>query len=385
MFETPNENRIRYLSSKWMDGTITEEEKREYDRWYTSFKDHEVGDLSIEDMDLIKSRILNSLEKEQLGDELQSKATKKIKTSYLVAASVSLFVLISSCIYLILSDFSNQKNQLYSEIKPGKDKAILTFENGLTYDLDSLQANAIVKKSNFTIEKTKNGELKYSLISGYDDRIEEPVVNTVTTPVGGQYTLLLPDGSKVWLNAASSLKFSVPFSEESRDVELTGEAFFEVAKDNESPFSVITNHQKVEVLGTSFNVNAYEDEELSTTTLVEGKVKLSVPDHKDVILHPGEQGTIEKNKNVVVSSVDVQGFVAWKDGEFMFNNESIESLTRKVSRWYDVEFVFEANVQEIPIWGSVSRYEDIQKLLNVIELTGVAHFRIEGRRIYVMK
>jgi len=383
MPKIPNENRIQKLSIKWMNGTINEEEKQEYDLWYTSFEDDRVQDLSEEDIFLIKERLYESLKNSEFKDRLNIKRKPWKGISIMIAASVLLLILFGIYFHSFVP-FGKESDKLYSVIKPGRDKAILSFDNGTIYDLDSLEAGRVMEDNGVRIEKTDDGQLIYSVINT-DLKNELVLVNTVTTPQGGQYKIRLPDGSMVWLNAASSLKFPTVFNDEVRIVELSGEAYFEVSKNKDVPFKVLTNKETIEVLGTSFNVNSYENEKSSMTTLIEGKVKVSASNLNEKILSPGQQSIIIDGNDIQVHEVDIQEFIAWKNGEFIFNNESIESVMRKVARWYDVELVYEAEVKEVPIWGSVSRYENISEVLNIIELTGAAHFKIDGRRIYVMK
>lgn len=383
---------IQELSKKWLNGTITEMEKQEYDQWYSSFKDDEVYGLTEKDMEFLKDKVYKSivkkedLKKEKVEEKVDlARKTKRKSIVIMLAASISLFILSGSYLYFSNQVSKDSEKLLYVSIEPGKDKATLSLENGIVYDLDSLNAGEILQNNGVRIEKSEKGELIYSLIDTKCIDSKQALINTVATPRGGQYKLRLPDSSLVWLNAASSLKFPTIFAEDSRIVELSGEAYFEVSKDQNRPFKVLTGKETVEVLGTRFNVNSYDNEVTSMTTLVEGKVKVSIPDTESKILHPGQQISVHQKKGIKVYNVNIQEAVAWKNGEFMFNNEDIKSAMRKVSRWYDVEFVYETNVENVPIWGSISRYENIQEVLKIIELTEAAHFRIEGRRIYVMK
>jgi len=209
-------------------------------------------------------------------------------------------------------------------------------------------------------------------------------MNTVSTPKGGQFKIILPDGSLVWLNADSQLKFPSAFIGADRKVELEGEAYFEVAKNKSLPFKVITRKEEIEVLGTHFNVNSYGEEETSSIALLEGKVKVAISSTDFDFLAPGQQAVV-KNGSMTIHPVNLSEAVAWKNGEFMFNDENMKSVMQKIARWYDIEMVLAPQLENISIWGTVSKYEDIREVLKVIEMTGSVHFKIEGRRIYVTK
>ncbi|MNX85526.1 fec operon regulator FecR [compost metagenome] len=209
--------------------------------------------------------------------------------------------------------------------------------------------------------------------------------NTIETPKGGQYQLILPDGSKVWLNAASSLTFPTSFvSLKTRKVELIGEAYFEIAKNKTSPFIVKSAKQEVKVLGTHFNINSYADEQSTTTTLLEGSVNIvSLNKAENIILKPGQQSTLNNNK-INVTEINTEEAIAWKNGLFIFNDENIKSIMKKIARWYNVEITFKGNLDHVSFVGNYARNKDLESLLENIELTEKVHFKIEGRRIEVI-
>jgi ferric-dicitrate binding protein FerR (iron transport regulator) len=197
----------------------------------------------------------------------------------------------------------------------------------------------------------------------------------------------LPDGTNVWLNAMSELRFPVKFGTKERKVELIGEAYFEVAKNKEVPFKVLTAHQEIEVKGTHFNVNSYADENFARTTLLEGSVKISEPatPAKSWMLSPGEQAeTNKKTGQTVIANANLKGAVAWKNGYFLFNDEKLESIMAKIARWYDIEVVYEGNLEGRSLLGQIERSKNISSILNLLELTGNVHFKISGRRVVVM-
>jgi len=385
MSKIPTKKRIQELSQKWMNGTLSEQEKQEYDLWYSAFNDHEISDLTEEDFLSAKEAIYQSIvEKESLSPRLHL-PRKKRKMRIAFAACLTLFILFGSVLYFSQVTKRDNDQKVAVVIEPGRNQATLSLDNGTVFDLDSLKAGKVLHENGVKVEKTKEGELIYSTAAAAPEDEKEILMNTVSTPRGGQYKVQLPDGSRVWLNAASSLTFPSRFTKESRTVELAGEAYFEVTRNEDIPFRVRTKKETIEVLGTHFNVNSYADEPASITTLVEGKVKVSLPNAVSQILRPGQQSLVRTGDDIQVNEVDPFEIVAWKDGDFMFNNEALERAMRKVERWYNVEFVYEDNIGNVPIWGSVSRYEKIEEVLKVVELTEAAHFKIEGRRVYVMR
>ena len=331
-----------------------------------------------------KERIKASI-KNRLQHSMGTVAVKKPmpRMYWLAAASV---VLLLSVGLLILKNSvpakriftKNIHNKKY-EIKPGGNKAILTLADGSTVNLDDSAEGNISQQGLATVNKTGNGKLVYNLKG--KQPAGQALYNIATTPRGGQYQLVLSDGTKVWLNAASSIKFPVAFAGKERHVELTGEAYFEVAKNKNMPFTIAAKGGVIEVLGTHFNVSAYADEKHMVTTLLEGAVKLK-KDGKDALLKPGQQAiTADGESGYKVSDVNTDAAVAWKNGYFVFDNENIQSIMKKVSRWYDVDITYKEGVADQSFGGTVSRFSNVSELLKMLELTGTIHFTTEGRVI----
>jgi transmembrane sensor len=277
---------------------------------------------------------------------------------------------------------ASRQERYKNDIAPGANKAVLTLANGSVIVLDQTQNGILTKQGQTTISKVNNGLLAYKAFPSNSATIQ---YNTISTPKGGEYRVVLPDGTQVWLNAESSLKFPTAFVGKKRAVELIGEAYFEVAKNRKMPFNVSTKGVIIEVLGTHFNVNAYNDEATIKTTLLEGSVKLH-SGAGQVMLVPGQQSSFDKQTgSTAVMKVDTEEAIAWKNGNFTFASEDVQSTLRKVSRWYNVDIVYQQNVPKKAIWGTVSKFDNVSEVLKMIELTGVAHFEISGRRITVMK
>ena len=264
-------------------------------------------------------------------------------------------------------------------LAPGRNQAVLTLADGSTVLLDQVRKGLLAQQGGSQVQKTADGQLRYAAGEATTPTL---LFNTVATPRGGQYQLTLPDGSQVWLNAASSLRFPVAFAGAERRVELTGEAYFEVAKDARHPFKVTARGAEVTVLGTHFNVQAYDDEPALATTLLEGAVRLNLG-AQQALLRPGQQAQARPDGTIQVREVDVQHAVAWKNGYFVFNDEPIEAIMRQVARWYDVDVRCQGTLTNKDFNGKISRYKDAADVLRVLELTGAVHFTTEGRRITV--
>ena len=266
-----------------------------------------------------------------------------------------------------------------SPVLPGGNHAILTLADGTRIVLDSIQ-NGNIKGGNANINK-KGPLLVYDGSSGFETNA--PVTyNTLATPRGGQYQLVLPDGSKVWLNASSSIHFPTAFTGNQRDVELTGEAYFEVAKNKEKPFHVNVKGMQVEVLGTHFNVNAYGDEGNIKTSLLEGSVKIK-SGQASGLLKPGEQAILGGNVNKIeIKKADMSEVMAWKNGLFQFDDAGITTIMQEISRWYNVEIVYQGEIPVRRFEGKISRDAQLSDVLKILELSDVK-FKVEGRTIVV--
>ncbi|WP_316822399.1 FecR family protein [Pedobacter gandavensis] len=269
------------------------------------------------------------------------------------------------------------------DIPAAGNKAVLTLADGKVITLNEAAEGTLVNVAGMVIRKIGDGQLVYE-ISGK----QSGTYNTITTPKGGTYQVKLADGTNVWLNAASSIRFPTSFvSLKDRKIELIGEAYFEVSKDAKHPFKVHTAHQEVEVLGTHFNISSYADDADVRTTLLEGAVKVSSlrENGTQVILKPGQQLVLAQGK-IKINKADLEEVLAWKNGLFVFNDEPLEHIMRRVARWYGLEVVYEPGLDKNKLFGgSVSRFDHVSKVLRQLELTGGVHFKIEEGRIIAMK
>ncbi|MFB6456843.1 FecR family protein [Chitinophaga sp. Hz27] len=302
---------------------------------------------------------------------------KKKKVQYLRwAAAVVLFL--SAGIALALLTRKPASTIAGNIIRPGSDKAILTLADGSTIELGNHNSDSVIKTGVQVIQ------LDSSVISYANATGDQRSFNTLTTPRGAQFQVVLPDGSHVWLNAVSSLKYPVTFSNQHRTVELTGQAYFDVAPST-TPFIVKTGNTAIQVLGTGFDVMAYEEEGPVKTTLIKGSIAVQTGNSRKQ-LQPGEQVTYdEKTKDLISSHPSIEEVIAWKEGEFRFNGVSIIAIMRQLSRWYDVEIKYEGPLPTTAFSGTLSRKENVNQILYALEATEAAHFTIEGNTIVVRK
>jgi len=372
------------LYEKYLSGNCTREEQETIENYQDSIdldrhywiKD-QMGDQEVVKQ-TIHAELLSSIARQKRRQLL------KIRTWY--SAAALLLIILSTGLYFnrkteapVLAKTIPSRFQ--NDVSPGDNRAVLTLDDGSRINLDDAENGLLVSESNIEIKKVGIGQVQYT---GKPQSAQTVKYNTLTTPMGGQYQLILPDGSKVWLNAGSSLHFPTAFAGKERRVELKGEAYFEVAKNRDMPFKVFANDMEVKVLGTHFNVMAYEDEKSMNTTLLEGSVQVLNGSGR-VYLEPGEKAVLNKTSgNMNVSTADIEQAVAWKNGYFIFSDENIESIMRKVSRWYNVDVTFKGSMNNKDFVGTISRNKNVSELLRMLELTGAVHFSIEGRRIIVM-
>jgi len=381
------EREVKLLLAKYNSGNATSQEKNLLEMWYyNEFKNRDFDTEGL-DLDNLKSEIWHgTLQKSRL---IHRKSTGRYRRLYAVAAAT--VVLVSVGIYLYhISDTPVNRYTVAEltdpavDIKPGGNRATLTLADGRVIDLRDDKKGVIINTSSLTYNDGTE------IAKSEDTRGAN---HTITTPKGGQYRIVLPDGSRVWLNAASTLKYPSQFDSKERSVELIGEAYFEIEKSKladgktAKPFIVKSETQNVEVLGTHFNINAYADDPLTTTTLLEGSVNV-LSTGRPTMLIPGQQSVVQSGVKTKILSADIDKAIGWKNGEFIFYNERIEKVMKDIARWYDVEVIYQDDVKDKMMWGSVSKFENISKVLKMIELTGVVRFDIQiqegGRRVYVM-
>lgn len=379
------------LIEKYVAGNCTDAEKAMLHAWYlkTAAKDTDLPE---------ENEIEQALKEIGLTLPVQAENLPGIRKRRIwqVAAAVTLLCLSCAAYFFWLQQpVSRTGGNVYkNDVEPGGDKAVLILADGSKIDLSSAAVGELSTSSAASIVKTRDNRVVCREPELPDRNEDVPAFNTIGTPRGGQYRVVLPDGSRVWLNAASSIRFPAVFSRSERQVEITGEVYFEVAGKTmrtdtglvKVPFVVRAGDQLVEVLGTHFNINAYSTEEGIKTSLLEGSVRVSLPGRGGAaLLTPGEEArvSVERDRPIIVARTSSEEAVAWKNGLFKYNQTGIETIMRQVERWYDVEVVYEGRVPDKKFIGTIPRDLPLSKFLDIVSYTGV-NFRIEGRKITVI-
>ncbi|ODS84320.1 MAG: hypothetical protein ABS46_04145 [Cytophagaceae bacterium SCN 52-12] len=369
---------------KYLDGTATPEEKQFVEAWYGSFeKEPGILDNYPETgQELLEARMEQALRIHIDNDRPRSTwktITRNIRLGRVAAAAVLILSLAGSWYYFTNTGLREPAQTAMAagpDLAPGGNRAVLTLSNGKQIVLDSVSTGMLARQGNTVIHKVEDGLVSYT---GEGPRAGQDF-NTITAPAGGKYSVVLPDGSRVWLNAESSITFPTAFSPEERSVKISGEVYFEIAKDARRPFSVqVGALQKVRVLGTHFNINAYRDEGNITTTLLEGSVEvLASGDARPVMLKPGEQAALSGSGRINVrGDINTEEIVAWKNGMFQFEKADIETVMRQFSRWYNVDVIYEGPLPSKTFSGKIDRKVNASEALDILSFTGL-NFRIEA-------
>lgn len=381
------EAEFKNLLGKYLEGNCTKEELIALETWYIKEgnKDHIQDQGLNEAKEVIWNRLVA-----RSGTQLSEvqKQSKERSLYWKLGIASSILIVLTAGFYSYRAYRTSQTLKTSSvraeNILPGGNKAILTLSNGTKVVLDETHNGQLAKNSGIQIVKLSDGQLLYKM-SDRKNSMGSTEYNTIETPLGGQYQIILEDNTKVWLNAGSSLKYPVVFNAKRREVELTGEGYFEVSKDKQRRFLVKTETEQVEVFGTHFNINAYKNEHLVKTTLLEGSVKVSKKGTEgSAFLEPGQQSEFSKGKFQIIH-VDAEEAIAWKNGYFVFDNDDLKTALRKVARWYSVDIDYKEELGDVQIGGSVSKFSDVNKVLSVLHLTTGLNFKIEGRRLIVSR
>lgn len=328
---------------------------------------------------------------QELQQELQPSAVKVRRDFkwYKYAAAAAILLFFTPLLYLKMNkERPALRTAVEQDIQPGGNKAILTLANGKKISLTDAKNGELSKEAGIVITKSKDGELVYTAvpIRGTGNGQDEITYNSIETPKGGQYQVNLPDGTKVWLNASSSLKYPSSFaSVGERTVVLNGEAYFEVAHLASKPFKVKMKGYDVRVLGTSFNISNYENDGFLATSLLSGSVRVETKGEKNLVLVPGQQAYLDYNgQGIQVHTVDINNAVAWKNGDFVFEKAHIFSIMKKIERWYDISVVYRGDFKGFNFSGLVSRKQSLITVLNMLASTGKMKYKIDMERKEVM-
>lgn len=381
--------RYQELAQKWLDGSATPEEKEEFNNWYRESWDEEllVPDSRGANDEEYSNRLWGAISKE-IGREDGVKVYR-LPWRGLAAAAVVAGLLAFGGWFLFGNKSAGPGEEaiaVSADVLPGTDKATLTLGDGTTIELDSTSSGALSKGAGYVIHKT-GGELIYEELKGKEARV---TYNTIRIPRGGQFRLTLPDGSKVWLNSESSLRYPTVFIGKDRIVELNGEGYFEVARNvsggKSRPFKInVNNSEIVEVLGTSFNIMAYANERGIKTTLLKGSVKVDkIGTNISQVLKPGQQSVYtDRDGFQIRSDINAYDEISWKDGIISYRDADVQAIMRYLERWYDVKVVYEGEVPKRSFTGGFSRNFPLSRVLKVLELNDI-RFRFADRQITVL-
>ncbi|TMI62574.1 MAG: DUF4974 domain-containing protein [Bacteroidetes bacterium] len=310
------------------------------------------------------------------------------KRNWFRLAAAAVFVLAVIGAYLLVNQTPVEtpeanNRHITNDILPGGNKAVLTLSDRSDINLESVSNGTIITEGGTKISKLNDGQLVYNTL---EEKPTQVLYNTVKTPRGGQYQLILPDGSKVWLNSASSIRFPVSFTGDTRKVEISGEAYFEVAKNPSMPFKVnIDGKKEIEVLGTHFNIHSYGDDGTLKTTLLEGSVKVtSLKTGESKLITPGQQAQLNANGQIAINKADIDKVMAWKNGYFNFDGADTRIVMQVISRWYDVDVVYEGPIPQREFGGEIEKNLKLSQLLTILEKSDLK-FRLEGRKLVVLR
>lgn len=388
-----SEKELTDLIDRYLSGEVTEQEKRQVELWYESF-DKISMDYMTADRKKLKAYLRRSLKAVHLKIEGQKRkqrltinkpaaSTRRFRAA---AAAAAILLLIGGGIYLTGIYVRAPEEQLSQQrpeekIQPGGNKAILTLSSGRSIVLDSTSNGLITTQGGAKVIKSNKGQLTYQRVMSS----EEQLYNTITTPRGGQYQVILPDGSKVWLNSVSSIRFPTEFNGESRKIEITGEVYLEVAHDTRRPFIVSSRQVDITVLGTRFNIMAYEDEPAVTTTLVEGSVKISIPGNPaSRIIRPDQQASVDfGGREIKVTHVDAARVAGWIDGLLSLKECSVKEFMNQLSRWYDVDIEYSGKIPSQKFGGLINRNAPLPDVLSALDAGGI-HTKLQGKKLVVL-
>ena len=384
------------LLDRYNSGAATPEEKAIVESWYLKYKTGA--------SDLKQEVLLEDYEKgrKQLHQTIRYKDKEVIKLWPRIAVAASLLAFLAVGFYFFSSDKKHEaQKQMASETLLQPNAVTLTLADGRKVSLLDKNVGEIAQEEGLKIDQTADGQLVYTILDeGKDGRHNN--YNIIETPIGSQYAVVLPDGSKIWLSSASKLRYPTHFSDKERRVELDGEAYFEVksvyteeekSQAKKIPFIVLSGNQEVEVLGTQFNISAYHDDEAIKTALLEGSVKVSLKKagkSSGILLKPGQMAINKLHDSAIkITDVDVEDVRAWREGYFIFNNENIGEIMKKLARWYGFETEYVGNMSDVEFQGNYLRTRDLSNLLKTMEMTNKVKFKVvqnnKERKVIVIR
>jgi transmembrane sensor len=378
------EQQLQELIRKYLTGTASGEERERLNNWY---KEQSAGKAAWFSESPVEEE---RLRKEMLGAialETGQQTAPRPRLWPRMAAAASVILVLSAGAYFFNHRHPASKEiarQIVQDIFPGSNKAILTLSDGRQISLTDASNGEVAMQAGAHIQKTPGGQIVYQAdpLQTAGTTAKGMVYNSVETPRGGQTAVRLADGSVATLDAGSSIRFPVSFTGNERKVDVTGEVYFEVVHDAQKPFRVAAAGQTIEVLGTSFNVNAYTDEETVNTTLVTGKIKVQ-EGSRSVVLKPGQQAVVAaSNRDIKIRTIDVPSVIAWKEGHFHFDNDNVQTVMRQLARWYDVKVEYVGTPTKSTFSGDIDRHSKASVVLKILSLSNVK-FAIDGQKIIV--
>ncbi|WP_406823817.1 FecR family protein [Pedobacter sp. KACC 23697] len=379
-----------FLLKKYLSGDCTVAEINEVDEWFDSMDavPEDLVGLSDEQRKRVEDKIferilLNIGVKEQQKSLLIPKKSISIRT--ILWAAASLILVLGTVLiwrYNAQLNLQNQQAKLHQSvhIKPGGNRAVLTLGDGSSVVLTEAKIGALADQQNVSVVKTAEGELRYKIHTG--SASSKISYNQIATPLGGKYSVVLPDGTKAWLNAKSSLRFPTAFTGAERVVQMTGEVYFEVAKNPDQPFKVQSGGTEIKVLGTHFNVMAYGDEAGQKTTLIEGSIHLSSGKFSQ-LLKPGQQALVDPSGIKVNNNCDLEAVMAWRNDLFIFKDMEVKEIARQLVRWYDIQVVFRGTPSKISYTGTISKDVELSELLSMLQFTGLK-YELNGHQLTII-
>lgn len=377
-------DRLAHLLAHHLAGVLSEEEDAELQQWLDADKQNrqlleEINQKNFYTKKQAEEHLFHSLSAFRLVQVRRQRHLSRVRLRRRLAGVAAVLLLSLGTAFLYLREPEEVKMVQAETLPAGKSRAVLTLANGERLELGVQHADSVVVQEGGRLKATGE-EVSYE-----GETVEVTEENVLEVPRKGEFRLILSDGTRVWMNSESRIRYPVNFTGNERRVHLEGEAYFEVAKNKTMPFVVEMDEVSIRVLGTAFNARAYKDEASAFATLTEGKIQLSAGG-RTLMLQPNEQGIAGKNGSLTKKKVNTQLYTGWKDGRFIFAKQTLEEMMNTLARWYDIEILFQdATVREVTFTGNLERYDSFDKIIDLLEMTGMAHFKVEGKKIYVLK
>lgn len=374
-----NEEEIRELLKRYRQGNCTEQEKESVELWFDiTSKQSDWQWKNPAQKESTRANILKGIK-----EVTQQRKQEKLRIWPYISVAASLLILLFAGWYFYFSNQKQLSQQPFHQIAvaPGSKQAMLTLSDGSSVMVDDAANGVVASDGSSRVLKNGDGTLEYQ---SENNQVKPAGRNTLAVPRGGTFQITMSDGTKAWINSATTITYPAGNADSERLVELTGEAYFEVAKDKKRPFKVMSNGTEILVTGTHFNVSAYDDDQKVTTTLAEGAVIVSNKGHQRALI-PGQQSVSSASGDITFGKVDVESALAWKEGYFVFEDQDLKSVMKMVSRWYDVEIEYQGAIPDNKFGGTFSKSKGLDGLLNYLQQLSNIQFKQQGKKIIIMK